>query len=321
MMDANFYSTSICFSCQYKHQTTFTSTAEMSWMDSWSRPTKYQAVSAPLYLTDPDTPYCQTCGRVISSRKSNRKIETEVKYCSERCRRNKLKPKDREIEQRIIALLDGQEGSGIEKTAAHSRVVKGDRRIVVTCEEVEEAVFGSRHDPEKVFGRRKNSAPRAIGGDHEWTSVDMMSDSSDEPKELQPVSDDGTPSAGTHVRPPQIQSDVNFSVGGERSHAERIEETPEALAKRLEGQKRAEEREMVRRAARRAVVFGFATSEVPTAAEDETGRKSKSKSKKVVGPGPKPVAGRRMCEALMNGAVIEPSFAKGNWSIRWREEV
>ncbi|KAK8133308.1 hypothetical protein PG999_001481 [Apiospora kogelbergensis] len=29
---------------------------------------------------------------------------------------------------------------------------------------------------------------------------------------------------------------------------------------------------------------------------------------------------RRYCEAVMNGKVVEPSFAKGNWGIRWREE-
>lgn len=293
-------------------------------MDSWSRPTKTQAVPAPFYLTDADTLYCQTCGRVISTRKSNKKTDTEVKSCSERCRRNKPKPKDREVEQKIIALLDGQEGSGIEKTAAHSRLIKGDRRLVITCDEIEEAVFGSRHDPEKVFGRKKNRKTRVIGGKHEWTSVDMMSDSSDEPEELQPVSDDGKPSAGTHVRPPQTQSDVNFSVGGERGHAEKIEETPEAFTKRLEGQKRAEEREMVKRAARRAVVFGFAMYEVSAQepVEDESGRKSKrGKSKKVADPDLKPVAARRICEALMNGTVVEPSFAKGNWAIRWREEI
>ena len=27
----------------------------------------------------------------------------------------------------------------------------------------------------------------------------------------------------------------------------------------------------------------------------------------------------RKAEALMNGMVVEPSFAKGNWAIRWRE--
>ena len=292
-------------------------------MDSWSRPTKSQAVPAPFYLTDVKTPYCQTCGRVISSRRPNKKTETEVKYCSERCRRNKLKPKDKEIELKIVALLEGQADSGIEKTAARSRVIKGDKRLIITCDEIEEAVFGSRHDPDKVFGRRKNRAARAIGRkDDEWTSVDMIDESSDEPEELQLVSDDGTPSAGVHVRPPQIESDVNFSVGGERGHAEKIEETPEALAKRLQGQKRAEEREMVKRAARRAVVFGFASPEAPDmiSAEDGIGRKSKKvKSKKTVDLDLKAAAARKMCEALMNGAVVEPSFAKGNWSIRWRE--
>ena len=156
----------------------------------------------------------------------------------------------------------------------------------------------------------------------EWTSVDMMDGSSDEPDELQPMSDDGTPSTGTHVRPPQTESDVNFSVGGERGHAEKIEETPEALAKRLEGEKRAGEREMVKRAARRAVVFGFASAQLPEVdpVEEDTDRRSKKgKSKKAALPDPKPVPGRRKCEALMNGAVVEPSFAKGNWSIRWRE--
>jgi hypothetical protein len=28
---------------------------------------------------------------------------------------------------------------------------------------------------------------------------------------------------------------------------------------------------------------------------------------------------RKMCEAVMNGSVVEPSFAKGDWAVRWRE--
>jgi hypothetical protein len=41
--------------------------AKMSWMDSWSRPSKHQATPAPYYLLPggEDTPYCKTCGRVI----------------------------------------------------------------------------------------------------------------------------------------------------------------------------------------------------------------------------------------------------------------
>ena len=28
---------------------------------------------------------------------------------------------------------------------------------------------------------------------------------------------------------------------------------------------------------------------------------------------------RRKCEAIMNETVVEPSYAKGEWGIRWRE--
>lgn len=46
-------------------------TPTMSWMDSWSRPSKRAAVPPPLYLTangnaDEQVPYCHACGRVMS---------------------------------------------------------------------------------------------------------------------------------------------------------------------------------------------------------------------------------------------------------------
>lgn len=94
------------------------------------------------------------------------------------------------------------------------------------------------------------------------------------------------------IRPPQHQNDVNGSVGGEKGWAERTHETAEQLAKRREGQRRAEEREMVRKAARRGCAFGFAVD----------GQE-----------------GKRKCEAVMKGSVVEASFAKGEWGVRWRE--
>lgn len=57
------------------------------------------------------------------------------------------------------------------------------------------------------------------------------------------------------------------------------------------GMQKAKEREMVRRAARRGVAFGF---------EMEEGK-------------------RRSVEAVQWGRVVESSFAKGEWGIRWRE--
>jgi hypothetical protein len=283
------------------------------------------------------------------SRKSAKKgrggVEV-VKYCSERCRNRKPGPVDKKIEGVIRALLDGEHGSGVEETKARDRVVKGDRRLVVTMEEVEEVVFGSRFDPEKVFGRRKNRKSRVIGGlkvggngkgvGGEWRSVDMESESEAGSEEVS-GSEDGEEDGGAgletglgaktglgpRVRPPQTESEVNFSVGGERGKAEKIEESAEDASKRLDGQRRAEEREMVRRAARRAVVFGFPRSmeTVAAAAAGEAGGGTASKrSKKRADHDPTPTEPqRRKCEALMQGAVVEPSFAKGNWSIRWRD--
>jgi len=107
------------------------------------------------------------------------------------------------------------------------------------------------------------------------------------------------------TRPPQAKTDVNASVGGEKGWAERMEETEEAAEKRREGQRIADEKEMVKKAARRGCVFGFAFRN-----NDNT--ISTSKMVDVEGE-------KRLCEAIMNGTVVEPSFAKGDWGIRWRE--
>ncbi|ORY14035.1 hypothetical protein BCR34DRAFT_480160 [Clohesyomyces aquaticus] len=294
----------------------------MSWMDSWSRPGKHAATPLPLYLTQGDsTPYCHSCGRAISARKSQ--AAQPVKYCSSRCRSQKPRTIDRRIEDVFAALLEGQvpkQASAPDSSTADTtptvaavkdkirgstttrekKKAKGDPRTIVSCEEVETLVFGPRHEPDKVFGRKKNRASRAVRDEGEWKSVDMVSDP-------EPVSDRETGGDGDEadhlnseyrhgagkVRPPQSQRDVNASVGGEKGWAERSEETEEMREKRLQGQKRAEEKEMVRRAARRGVVFGFVVT-----AHD----------------------GRKKCEAVMNGVVVEPSFAKGDWGIRWREK-
>lgn len=125
----------------------------------------------------------------------------------------------------------------------------------------------------------------------------------------------------TRVRPSQAESEVNFSaMGGERSWAEKIDETPEMLVKRREGQRKAEEKEMVKSAARRAVVFG-----VWVKGGDDEGAERKAGRGKAKGMVEDDVVGtagevRRKCEAVMSGAVVEPSFAKGEWGIRWRED-
>lgn len=139
--------------------------------------------------------------------------------------------------------------------------------------------------------------------------------------------------AGVRVRLPQDQSLVNFSVGGERGRQERIEESEVDAEKRRQGARRAEEREMVRRAARRVVVFGVSIPQ-PESMTGITGPSVKGKKGKGrkqrerdgdedeetdTEPGTEAGVLMRKAEALMAGMVVEPSFAKGNWSIRWRE--
>ncbi|KAF2872144.1 hypothetical protein BDV95DRAFT_571597 [Massariosphaeria phaeospora] len=319
---------------------TSTRPPKMSWMDSWSRPSKHSATPPPLYLTTGSTPipYCHSCGRVIGQRKSN--ANQEVKYCSARCRNSKPRPVDRRIEAVFTQLLNGASPESLKDGAAgdvgeavveqtggggggkqkKKKAVKGDPRVIVECDQVEAIVFPRDKDPAKVYGRRKNRAARGVVEDpEEWRSVDMVDDPAEDAAATAPgapqTTDDemGTASengndvaqdpdseygyGGGKVRPPQSKADVNGSVGGEKGWAERIEETEEMKAKRLEGKRRVEEREMVRRAARRGVAFGFA---VPS--------------------GEGVVDGRRKCEAIRKGVVVEPSFAKGEWGIRWREK-
>ncbi|KAM0327600.1 hypothetical protein ACHAQA_005893 [Verticillium albo-atrum] len=289
----------------------------MSWMDTWSRPSKSQATPAPFYLlpNGDATPYCRTCGRVISTRKpagpskAAAKANPEPKYCSSRCRSHKPGRLNRDIEHAFVRFLEGEEEiEGMQKA-------KGEARLLVSCHLVEKHVFGDRADPEKVFGRRKNRASRVIAGksDEEDEGVDvreLRDDGEIDPGEeiidemlglerARSADFDPTVSAGMsvrsgkRVRPPQAKSQVNGSIGGEKGKAERVEETDEMREKRNEGQKRAHERELVRCAARRGVVFGFVVE----------GREE-----------------RRKCEAVMQGQVVEPSYAKGDWAVRWRED-
>lgn len=301
----------------------------MSWMDSWSRPNKSSAVPPPYYITQGENVlYCHTCGRVMTPRKSHNKPGTIVKYCSDRCRTRKPNALDHKIEDTIRSLLAGEEGSGIEKTSAKSKLKKGDKRILVTCDEIELVFFGHEQDPLKTFGRRKNRYSRAIGGpNEEFKSVDMISeDGSSEESDQESIKIDAAQrhadmvrisngKTGAKVRPPQTEAEMNFAaMGGERSKSEKILESEEDLQKRIEGQRRAEERELVRKAARRAVVFGLIVDEEQV---NQSPKRSKMKNKPPEAETTVPV--RRKCEAVMQGQVVEPSYAKGNWAIRWRE--
>ncbi|KUI58191.1 hypothetical protein VP1G_05427 [Cytospora mali] len=295
----------------------------MSWMDSWSRPSKSQATPAPYYLLPggESTPYCHSCGRVINSRRNTKSATDDknpIKYCSSSCRGHKPGKLDRDIESVFVRFLTGEVKAGVhnrEPKRAHKpkkgvsgKKTKGDARILVSCDEVERHVF-DHDDPGSVGSGSEEGRPSADGDQdgniQDQTPQQLIQDTvhstgtlDDPTAETAPYIDGDVLArlsirSGTRIRPPQSVSEVNGSVGGEKGRAERIEETDEMLEKRRQGQRRVRQREMVRCAARRGVVFGFV----------------------LVGEGEE----RRKCEAVMSGKVVEPSFAKGDWAIRWRE--
>ena len=330
----------------------------MSWMDSWSRPSKHAATPPPFYLLPAGeaTPYCHTCGRVIGSRKvqTSKSTNKNVKYCSERCRHQKPDKLDRIIEATFVSLLneehpaiyspDGLPDVALPpkegKASTFVKRAKGESRITVFCSTVEELVFGSRQDPEKVFGRKKNRAKRGMPETGDWKSVDMedgaiqtyedysnsQADSENQGNGIAHHDEHEHPFPfGTgRARPAQNTSDVNFSVGGERGWTEKIEETEELKQKRLEGQRRAEEREAVRCAARRLCAFGIVISGVDGQSNKANmieRRKSKKADLENFARGAsEDVETRKKCEAILKeGTAVEASFAKGEWGIRWRE--
>lgn len=238
--------------------------------------------------------------------------------------------------------------------------VKGDPRIIVDCLTVEELMFGSRHDPEKTFGRRKNRKTRALDVGKEWRSVDMESDDErartnsgpgdsteedaytdedegkggvaidlgqadqahDSGNDVPAKSQDLNPlTHGDRIRPAQLRSEVNGSVGGEKGWAERQEEAPAMVEKRREGQRKAEEREMVRRAARRLCAFGVPVKDEKPKHDKEGPKKRGKKGDRADGEEEERRERRRKCETIWNGIAVEASYAKGEkWGIRWREE-
>jgi hypothetical protein len=253
---------------------------------------------------------------------------------------------------------DAKDGKKHKKKASKS--TKGDHRPIIDCNLVEEIMFQREKDPEKVYGRRKNRKARfVVEKPEDWRSVDMVdlpapegastpqpqpntasdsdsvSDSEDEREQeggivLETTKSPFDPShlpdeveygyGSGKVRPPQSQNDVNGSVGGEKGWAERIDETEEMKMKRREGQRRAEEREMVKKAARRGCAFGFLVEVDEEEKREVRGKGGKDKASKDGGE-VKVDSDRRKCEAVMKGVVVEASFAKGDWGIRWREKV
>jgi hypothetical protein len=70
---------------------------------------------------DSESKICVSCGRTIEWRKKWERSWDEVRYCSDACRKRKVKPVDRELEVALCELLEAR-GNG--KTICPSEAAK-----------------------------------------------------------------------------------------------------------------------------------------------------------------------------------------------------
>jgi len=110
-----------------------------------------------------DTKMCLSCGRVMSWRKSWARSWDEVRYCSDSCRRRKVSPLDRQLEDAIRDLLDSRDSTICPSEAARAVAGESDwhelmeparraARRLVAAGEVEITQSGRVVDPSTARG-------------------------------------------------------------------------------------------------------------------------------------------------------------------------
>jgi hypothetical protein len=94
---------------------------------------------------DSESKICVSCGRTIEWRKKWERNWDEVRYCSDACRKRKVKPVDRELEAALCELLEAR-GNG--KTICPSEAAK----VVGGTES--EAAWRNLMEPARMAARR-----------------------------------------------------------------------------------------------------------------------------------------------------------------------
>ena len=202
-------------------------------------------------------------------RKSHTTQPTAQRYCSDRCRREKLRrgpSTDTDIETAFVRLLgDGRE------------------RRIVSCEEVEREVFtATRRGTEEEKEEEEDNDGRIGPFDVALPGEEGESGDGDE-------SEDEDGGVRLHC-PVEHHTATTITATDTNFMRPKMEGGSLMTNPRERGMQKAKERELVRRAARRGVAFGFEM--------EEGGR-------------------RRRVEAVQGGRLVESSFAKGDWGVRW----
>ncbi len=164
----------------------------------------------------------------------------------------------------------------------------GEGRGVVGCGSVEGVVLGSEKEEEEGEVQGRDSSSREV---EDAGGMDEK------------VSDDDDDGGVTLPRSP-------------RNEHRAKETTPQTA-----GLQRAHRREKIRQAARRGCAFGFLVDGDAGTGGDEGGEMEEGgEGGKGKGKGKRGLEGRRRrrkVEAVQNGRVVEASFAKGEFGVRW----
>jgi hypothetical protein len=77
-------------------------------------------------MADLPTKLCASCGRTMTWRKAWAKNWESVRYCSDRCRRHKVRPTDQLLAESIVGLLADRPANATICPSEAARAVGGD---------------------------------------------------------------------------------------------------------------------------------------------------------------------------------------------------
>lgn len=193
-----------------------------------------------------------------------------------------------------------------------------DAENLVLCSTVERFVFGENESNLSLYPKQPKKTTSDCESEEypfEDSGYDFESNSS-----LHDGTDRTLPALGSGVSLKSANSHENLQVSSGKGTEHYLEEQQD---KAKLGMIKAEQKEIVKRAARRGCVFGFAlASNSGDTLTFNNGDNMKMFAENKLKPNfdNDAIDARRKCEAVSNGRVVEPSFAKGNWGIRWRED-
>lgn len=263
---------------------------------------------------------------LILASKDHSKADPTVKlYCSVKCRNHRWGDLDRRIETAFVHFLYDRIQAPSITSASKIKCKKHkykpkikDAENIVLCSTVERFVFGENESNLSVNPRQPKKSTSDCESEEyplKDPGYDVESNSS-----LSDGTDRTLPALGSGVPLKSANSYEKLKVSSGNGSEHYLQEQRD---KAKLGMIKAEQKEIVKRAARRGCVFGFALAANPAdTLTSSNGDNIKMLAENKLKPNfdNDAIDVRRKCEAVSNGRVVEPSFAKGNWGIRWRED-